>query len=99
VLTNCNCNDRHDEEPEVGHAPELLEQVLRQEGQQRVLGGDNSILLLAPRLRFGVAVIVCANLYAERVVVDRTRMISLERNAHTVNGHYLIIFFFFHFFG
>lgn len=38
VFTDQRCHDDHRQEVEVGDAPELLEQVLRQERNRRVLG-------------------------------------------------------------
>ena len=45
TLIVTDLNDAHDEKVEVGHSPELLKQVLGQEGQNRVLGGRYLVLL------------------------------------------------------
>lgn len=64
TLTNHDRDYRHAEEVKVRYPPELLRQVQRQEGQQRVLGGLDPVCFL----RLGLLVMVlAAHFDAQRV--------------------------------
>lgn len=53
ICTDRHGDDGHAQKVKVGDAAELLEQVLRQEGENRVFGGHNAVGLRLPFDRFG----------------------------------------------